>query len=269
MSMPVEPRRAPRRSLAFAVVAAALCWCGGAAAQGVPVIDAAAVAEAANTLKAASQQVQQLNAMLTEVQGIAQAIGKEGVPTLLFQEALSQSGISQFGPPVKEVFDSVQGVVTDAEKLKGQIDTLGKKPDFSSFTSAESWVKSELTTARDANLTLVSTTGKLRKLLAGEAAAHAYALALSGRQQVAGMSTRAQQLSQQAASAADLRGDVAANTAVMLAMHDQLAQIQALMAAVLEVQSASRLADADPRLASGEGAGSAGDTTAGSAAAGQ
>ena len=39
---------------------------------------------------------------------------------------------------------------------------------------------------------------------------------------------------------------MAANTAVMLAMHDEMAQVQALLAAVLEVESSARLAAMDP-----------------------
>jgi hypothetical protein len=43
-----------------------------------------------------------------------------------------------------------------------------------------------------------------------------------------------------------MRSDLQANTAVMLAMHDELSQVQALLAAVLEVESAGRLAELDP-----------------------
>ncbi len=224
-----------------------------ASAQGYPVIDTAAIAEAAESLKAAAQHVQELNSMLNQVQSIVQTVGKEGLPTLLFQEALSQSGISQFGPPVldllaagQQTVNSFKDVLAEADKLKGQFNALGAKPDFSSFNSAQNWVKSELTVASDSNATAISLTRKARSMLAGEAAANAYAMALNARQQVSTMAARAQQLAQQASSANNLRGDMAANTAVMLAMHDEMAQVQALLAAVLEVQSSARLAAMDP-----------------------
>jgi hypothetical protein len=224
-----------------------------AAAQGYPVIDEASVAKAIDNLNAATEQVKQLNAMLGQVQSMVQTLGKQGLPTLLFQEALSQSGISQFAPPVKDLLDStsqsvgsIKSVLADIDKLKGQVGALGTKPDFSNFSTASNWVRSELTTARDANLTTVNLTRKARGMLAGEAAANAYAMALNARSQLPAAADRAQQLAQRAGSANDLRGDMAANTAVLLAMHDEIAQLQALMAAVLEVQSALRLAEMDP-----------------------
>jgi hypothetical protein len=252
-----------------------------AVAQGYPVIDSAAVAKAVENLNAATQQVRELNDMLTQVQSIAQTVGKEGVPTLLFQEALTQSGISQYGPPVKDLLASAQAtwgtvqsgyaagqqaansfkdVLAQADKLKGQVSALGASPDFSSFSATQSWVQKELTVTKDANLTAVDLTRKARGMLAGEAAANGYAIALNVRSQVSLMAERAQKLAQQANSASDLRGDLAANTAVMLAMHDEMAQVQALLAAVLEVQSAARLADMDP-------ASSTASTTSGGSAA--
>lgn len=259
----------------------AVCWLIAAlllmgprpgSAQGYPVIDSAAVTEAVDNLNAATQQVRELNDMLSQVQSIAQTVGKQGVPTLLFQEALSQSGISQYGPPVKDLLDSAQAtwgtlqsgyaagqqaatsfksVLAEADKLKGVGASLGAAPDFSSFSSTQSWINKELTVARDANLTTVNLVRKARAMLAGEAAANAYAIALNTRQQVASMADRAQKLAQQAGVATDLRGDMAANTAVMLAMHDEMAQVQALLAAILEVQSSSRLADLDPTSSAG------------------
>jgi hypothetical protein len=240
-------------------------------AQGYPVIDSAAVEKAADNLNAAAQQVRELNEMLTQVTSIMQTVGKGGIPALPFQESLTQSGISQYGPPVKDLLDSTQtiwgtaqdsyktaqqsansfaDILAQADKLKGQANTLASKPDFSSFTSTQNWVKSELTVAKDANLTTVDLTRRARSMLSGEAAANAYAIALTSRSQISGLADRAQKLAQQASSSNDLRGDMAANTAVMLAMHDEMAQVQALLAAILEVQSSARLADLDPASSS-------------------
>lgn len=260
---------------AFAVAAAAAVTLMAiphlAHAQGYPVIDGAAISEAAENVKAATQQVQQLNSMLAQVQSIVQTVGKQGLPTLMFQEALSQSGVSQYGPPVKDLLASANAtwgtvqsgyasgqqaantfkdVLAEVDKLKGQAGALATKPDFSNFNATQAWVKSELTVAKDANLTTINLTRKARTMLAGEAAANAYAMALNARNQIATMADRAQKLAQQASGANDLRGDLAANTAVMLAMHDEMAQVQALMAGLLEVESASRLADMDPTLSS-------------------
>lgn len=238
-------------------------------AQGYPVIDQAAITQAIDNVNAAGQQIQQLDAMLTQVKSVVQTVGKEGLPTLLFQTALNQSGISQFGPPVADLLATVdvtwgagqtavasgqqttntfKDVLSQIDALKKQAGVQSAPPDFSSFSSTQTWVKNELTVAKGANLTTINLTRKARAMLAGEAAANAYAMALNARQQIATMAGRAQQLAQQAASANDLRGDLAANTAVMLAMHDEMAQVQALMAGLLEVQSSAHLAEADPTL---------------------
>lgn len=235
---------------------------GPALGQGYPVIDSAAVAKAVDSVNALTQQVRELNDMLTQVQSIVQTVGKEGVPTLLFQEALSQSGISQYGSPVKDLMEqetslmvsgavgkSFKATLAEADKQKGQAGGATAKPDFSSLSSAEGWVRKELTVPKDASLTAIDLTRKARSMLAGEAAANGYAIALTVRQQVSAMGERAQKLSRQAGQSKDMRTDIAANTAVMLAMHEQLAEVQALLAAVLEVQSASGLADMDPTIA--------------------
>jgi hypothetical protein len=82
-------------------------------------------------------------------------------------------------------------------------------------------------------------------MVAGEAAASGYALALTARQQISAMSAQTQSLANQVAGAATLRDDVTANTAVMLAIHDEMAEIEALLASLLAVQSTGQMADTD------------------------
>ena len=265
--MPV-PSRLTAASRAIGIlclaVSAASAGTPEARAAGVPVIDGAAVAEAAKTLQQMTEQVKQLNQMLGEVQQIVETVGKTGLPTLAFQGVLLESGLSRFAPPVQELAGTlkktvaaVDGVVkegravgkafqADANKISADMTKLGAKPDFSSFASAQQWVKSELSVARDADQTAILTARRARNLLAGEAAANAFAMALSIRGQMPAEADRAANLAGQAAAAKDVRGDLQANTAVMLAMQDEMSRIQALMAAVLEVESAARLADTDP-----------------------
>ena len=257
------------RRLPWAVVTAlvkVLAVAPPVAAQGYPVIDSAAVAEAAETLKAAGDQVRQMTAILNQVQSILDTVGKEGLPTVAFQETLSQSGVSQFSTSVTSLLDAaamgsgsgVNGpsgtgstgpsfgqILGKIDSLKGQASI---KPDFSDFPSALRWVNSELAVGRGASVTETDLARQARGMLAGEAAANGYALALSAHVAVAQAAGRVRTLAQQAADSTNLRGDMAANTAVMLAMHDELAQVQALMTAVLEVQASSRLAELDPAV---------------------
>jgi hypothetical protein len=69
-----------------------------------------------------------------------------------------------------------------------------------------------------------------------------YALAGHTRDMLGLSMDRARLLSQAASSAFDLRGDMAANTRVSLAVYEQLSSIHALFAAILEIRSLQRLA---------------------------
>ena len=251
--------------LAALVAGLSLLVVGQPARAQYPVIDASAVAEAVKIAKSAQEEVAQLQSMLTEVQGIARTIGAEGIPSLQFTESLSATGLSQYAPQVSQLLDSagstwstvasssaftaakdLQSTIQQIRTLKGTVATIST-PDFSSLSSTTKWIEQDLVAAKGASTTAVMLAGKARKLLASEAAANAYALALSTRQQLSEATTRASTLAQQASSATTMRGDLAANTAVVLAMNDQLAQVQALLAAILEVQGASRLAETDPQ----------------------
>lgn len=235
------------RHLALACLLLAIAGPNPAGATGVPVIDAASVAEATKNLQQMTEQVKQLNQMLGEVQQIVLSVGKTGLPTLAFQAVLLDSGLSRFAPPVQDLANSLTATAKAVDGVVSEGRALAGKADFSTFGSARQWVNQALTVPADADQTTTSAVRRARNLLAGEAAANAYAMALSARSQLPAASDRATTLANQAAQAKDMRGDVQANTAVMLAMQDEMARIQALMAAVLEVESAARLADSDPQ----------------------
>jgi hypothetical protein len=196
-------------------------------AQGVPVIDMSAVTAAQQNLAALQQQLQQLQSLVQTAQNLANAIGQAGNPKIIFQQALSQSGLTQF-----------------ASQFNASLGN-GAVPDLSSFASTQQWVTKNLTNKSTDGATAISNGRQARRRMAGEAAADGYALALSARQQIAAMATRAQTLASQVGSAGSLREDIAANTAVMLAIHDELAQIQALLAANLALQSSDQMVQTD------------------------
>ena len=94
-------------------------------------------------------------------------------------------------------------------------------------------------------------------MVAGETAADGYALSLSARQQISSMSAQTQTLAKQVAAAQTLRDDVAANTAIMLAVHDEMAEIQALLASLLAVQSSGQMTESDMQAGSAQASGGA------------
>jgi len=224
--------------------------------QGIPVIDTSAIAAAQQNLQMLQQQLQQLQSLASTAQGLAKAVGQNGaLTTLLLPQVLSQSGLDQFSTTISSTLtglnagSQLQSVFSQIKQQKGLSGT-SQVPDFSSFSSTQQWVNASLTTSPTATATAQGLGRQARSMVAGEAAAGGYALALTARQQVSTMSSQTQTLANQVASAQTLRDDVAANTAVMLAVHDEMAEIQALLAALLAVQSSGQMADSDMQATS-------------------
>jgi hypothetical protein len=220
-------------------------------AQGIPVADASAIAAAQQNLQMLQQQFQQLQSLLDTAQGLAQSVGQGGSRSVVLPQALSQSGLDQFSTAVTSSLSGtspgsqLQSVFSQIGQLKGLGASATNIPDFSNFTSTQQWVTNMLTTSPTANATAQALGREARGLVAGEAAANGYALALTARQQASAMQAQTQTLVNQISTASSLRDDVAANTAVMLAVHDEMAEIQALLASLLAVQSSGQMADSD------------------------
>jgi hypothetical protein len=220
-------------------------------AQGVPVIDQSAILAAQQNLQTLQQQLQQLNGLLQTAQNLTKSIGQAGNPSMVFQQNLTQSGLNQFSAMMTTALGAggvssgsgLQAVLSQLSRLPGA--PAQSTPDFSNFNSTQQWVTSALTTPSNSSATVTALGRQARAMVAGESAADGYALALTARQQVSAMANRAQTLTTQVNSATSLRDDVAANTAVMLAIHDEMAEIQALFAALLAVQSSDQLVAGD------------------------
>lgn len=220
-------------------------------AQGIPVVDVSAIAAAQQNLHMLQQQFQQLQSLLNTAQGLAKSVGQGGALSVALPQALSQSGLDQFSTTVTGSLSGalpgsqLQSVFSQIGQSKGLAASAVGAPDFSNFTSTQQWVNNVLTTSPTANATAQGLGRQARGMVAGEAAANGYALALTARQQVSTMAAQTQVLANQVSAAATLRDDVAANTAVMLAVHDEMAEIQALLASLLAVQSSGQMAESD------------------------
>ena len=230
-------------------------------AQGIPVVDASAIAAAQQNLQMLQQQLQQLQSLANTAQGLAKAVGQTGPLSVVLPQVLSQSGLDQFSTAVSSALtgantgSQLQSVLNQIRVQKGGSSPAPSAPDFSSFSSAQQWVSNSLTTAPSASLTAQGLGRQARSMVAGETAADGYALSLSARQQISSMSAQTQTLANQVAAAQTLRDDVAANTAVMLAVHDEMAEIQALLASLLAVQSSGQMAESDMQAGSAQTSG--------------
>ena len=229
---------------------------GRGLAQGIPVVDASAIVAAQQNLQMLQQQFQQLQGLLATAQGLAKSIGQSGTLAVSLPQALSQSALDQFSTTTSASLSGalpgsqLQSVFAQISQLKGIAAQAGQSPDFSNFTTAQQWVNNALTTSPTASATAQGLGRQAREMVAGEAAASGYALALTARQQISAMTAQTQSLASQVAAANTLRDDVAANTAVMLAVHDEMAEIQALLASLLAVQSTGQMAESGMSTAS-------------------
>lgn len=221
---------------------------GRGRAQPVLVIDPPAISAALKNLSALQQQLQQLQSLVTISQGLANAVGQVGNPATILQSGLSQDGLASFAAQINNSLTgaanpTLQSVLLQFGQAKGT--SLSGQPDFSNFTGARQWVTQSLTNLPSDSSSAKALGRQARGLVASEMAADGYALALSARQQIAQMAARAQSLANQIGSSPDLRGDIESNSAVMLAIHDEMAAIQSLLAALLALQSSQQLVMGD------------------------
>ncbi|HIJ38907.1 MAG TPA: hypothetical protein HPP80_08435, partial [Rhodospirillaceae bacterium] len=159
-------------------------------AAGIPVFDSAAVTQAMKALEQATEQARQMNAMLEQVKLITQAFGQPGVQGTAFQDAFLSMADSQSAQLVKDQLAALKKVAGSLGK-----DGAGSSnPDFSTFASSQNWVNSQLAVLSNADQTSKTQVRRSRNLMAGQATADAYALALNARSQLAGMDDRAQSL---------------------------------------------------------------------------
>jgi len=242
-------RRADLILLAFGLT---LGTGGAVKAQGVVVFDQSAIASAQQTLLALKQQLDQLKTLVGTAQNLAGAVGQAGVPALPFQTSLSQNGLTAFSAQLTAGLtgggpsggnSALQPVLAQIAQAKSVSTTAPGDP--SDFAGLQQWVGNALTNSPTDDATAKSLGRQARSLVAGEAAADGYALALTARQQVATRLNQAQNLAGQIAASTTLRDDIAANSAVMLAIHDEMAEIQGLLAASLAVQSSDQMATGD------------------------
>jgi hypothetical protein len=226
-----------------------------AVAQGVVVVDQSAITAAQQNLTALKQQLDQLKALVNSVQNLAGAVGQAGTPSLPFQSSLSQNGLAAFSAQLTAGLTGIpaSGQVSAGSALQpllaqiSQAKSVSTAPpgDPTNFVAMQQWVGTSLTNSPGDAATAKSLGRQARSLVAGETAADGYALALTARQQIATRAGQAQSLAAQIGASTTLRDDIAANSAVMLAIHDEMAEIQALLAASLALQSSAQLVVSD------------------------
>lgn len=231
-----------------AALASTLLTAAPANAAGVPVIDPAAIARIREQISVATKQLAAAKQHVEQVQQMRNTIGQVGPGTL--GKILQQSGLD---------FTNPTGALKDIGSLSSQVTSLSSQvsrlPKISGEGSINVSQITDLATGREAaaklffyngnaemSQTTVSELRQRRGAMVRESALSGYGAAASMKADLVGTQKIAQGLQTQAKDAADLRGDVQANTATMLAIYGELAKQTALQAQLLEIESASTLA---------------------------
>lgn len=221
-----------RRSILALIFVTATTITQPVAAQGIPTIDFKVITNTLQTVSTLQKQINEINQVVNTGKQIYGAIGQIGTFNLSGLTSIAMGllpSVGQFMP-----------------NPCAQFNCSGGSPDLSSFTSARSWVGNNFFTNNGSSSGASNADqGNLimqRRLSANQNAAQdGYAMALTSRSLASKVPNEAKQMETVVNSADSLRGDVKANTAVLLKIYAQDAQTLSLLAALLEVQASQSL----------------------------
>ncbi len=203
-------------------------FCGPAKAQQA-VWDPEEIARLAEKSARMAEAMSRAVELLNNVNDLSRTIGRLGT--------LSNLDFSRF--------DTLAGLKGAGPEFGGLASNIGalQHAKITSFNEASAFVRQLTTIPPDAGRTTGA--GQVRQALDAlyrKALEDGYALSTHARESVSVAPQRAALLVAQASTTADLRGDVGANTAVTMAVLDQLGSLKASLASILEIQATQHLA---------------------------
>lgn len=211
-------------------VAAAACLLLAAPALAYPVLDGAADSPMATAQEGADRIVDEMETLKETTNKTLRTIGEEGAGAVFSSgdwAPFRNGGL---------IFRGLEGHQPDA--CLGVEGRSGCGGDLSDVTAgkdtAEGIAYGEGVTHAD-----LSAAARRREQALRRTTHDAYALALLTRKLVSQGKDHATKLQNIAAGATTLRRDVQANTATVIAVHQQIAQMQALLAAAIEAKAAA------------------------------
>ncbi|MBK1666941.1 hypothetical protein CKO28_02645 [Rhodovibrio sodomensis] len=219
--------------LLTAAATGALLLASPLAHAGVPTFDATSAARAAQIMANTAQQVNRLTGILGATEDLSSAIGGagQGGGFLLQPDWQSFSAGGDFLANLQQTLPvnlcQIRGCETEAE-AKIPIDSMTTGVVFAN----KSFYANRPVSGADRRQFQQARENAWR-----EAAISGYALAISSRDHLAGAPGRAQNLEGVINNATTLREDVQANSAALLALHQQLVVSQALMASMVQIEA--------------------------------
>lgn len=226
----------------------------GAATSGVPVTDSAVIAAANRTAHQTAEQLKRLNDIKATTEDVLASIGSAGEGLYDLNRMPDWASFASGGDYLK----GLASLAPDACMFDGCADGGNGTADFSTLEGARTFVAGNL------YMNALPSTDQARDLKEArvkalrEANLTAYSLALMGRSHLAQSAARASALDSIVNSASDLRGDVRANSGVVLAVHQDVIGLQAVLTALLESEAAASIAG-DYELVGKDGGASAPD----------
>lgn len=239
--------------MTMSLLAGAAMLAGAAPANaGVPVIDPTAIARIREEIAVATQTLATVKQQVQQVQGLQNSIGQMGASVLSDQLAKAGVNFNDLNGATSVLRDVV-ALAADAKQMQNTLQNY--KIDGESIALQ---VVSDLVSGRanakkiffynggnDMNQNSINGLRKRRSAAVRESAINGYALATAMKGNMEQTQKSADAISEQAKKATDLRGDVQANTAALLAIYAETTKQTALMAQALEVDASSSLAS-DP-----------------------
>jgi hypothetical protein len=217
-----------------------------ASATGIPVIDPGNIAQTMKVVQQGVQQLQALQQQLQQVKNLQSSLGNLG-PGIAGQLLQQVPGLNFSG--TNSALAGLKGT------LPGMLDALPSSQTGQSLgisSSLASQAKTDITAGRQfaiqaffkggtATNSDVTTRAGVRQAALRDSATSGYALAVYAKNDLNGVEQTMQGLSDKVSASTDLRGDVAANTAVELAALRQAAVTNQLLAQLLEVDSTTAI----------------------------
>lgn len=217
------------------------------ASAGIPVIDPTAIAKITNEVSVATRSLSQVTQITNQVTGMSRSIGSgniSGMTSILGRVGLNfnDGGLLRNVTQLTGQVSNMSSMASSLPKVVGE--TNFSLPKISSFSDATS-AAGELfyyNGSQPMTLEIVNSLRERREAVVRNAAITSYGVANSLKGEIQTTSDTASKLSDQAKSATDLRGDVQANTATLLAIYAEVTKQTALQAQMLDMQASQVLA---------------------------
>lgn len=231
--------------MAFAVVAIASTTFGAAQAAGIPVIDPAAIAQVTKTVAQGAQQLQAINNTLNEVNKLSTSVGKIGPG--MASSILGDVGLdfNRQQDPLK-LLDGAMPRIIDALPQSQAGRALGVSASVAngaktSIEGGRRFVNQAFYT-KSVQAGALAQRNQVREAALRDAASSGYALAVVQKNDIANMEVVMKGLAEKVTQATDLRSDISANTAVLMASLKAQTNNNAMLAQLVELEAAQAIA---------------------------